>query len=62
MMFFRGNITNFMIWPRVLTAEEISNIAHNCQCPSDYAVIMNDDDISLHGAARRNVVGACPTV
>ena len=32
-----------MIWPRILTDQEISNIARNCECPLDYAVAMTLD-------------------
>ena len=57
---FSGNITNFMIWPRVLTDQEISNIARNCECPVDYAVAMTLDRVELHGETQYSLTDQCP--
>ena len=57
---FSGNITNFMIWPRVLTNQEISEIASNCRCPHDYAVSMTLDRSEMLGEASYSVPERCP--
>ena len=62
MLFFSGDITNFMIWPRVLTAQEISNIARKCECPSDYAVAMTLDKSEMIGDASYILRGQCLTL
>jgi len=36
-----------MIWPRVLSASEIHNIAHNCICPRDYSVALTPDKVEM---------------
>ena len=49
-----------MIWPRYLSAQEISNIANSCECPQDYAVVMTLDRVELHGAVQYSVTDKCP--
>ena len=60
-MIFSGNITNLMIWPRVLSDQEINNIATKCECPQDYSVAMTMDRSELHGEAYYSVPDKCPT-
>ena len=40
-----------MIWPRVLSDQEINNIVTKCKCPQDYSVAMTMDRSELHGQA-----------
>jgi len=58
---FRGNITNFVIFPRLLTNEEVYNIAHNCIYPVDVIVRPQLPDVSLHGGATATILDVCPT-
>uniref|UniRef100_F6Z4Q2 Neuronal pentraxin-2 n=2 Tax=Ciona intestinalis TaxID=7719 RepID=F6Z4Q2_CIOIN len=48
---FSGQISSPIIWPRVLTASEISDVTHRCICPRDYAITMTLDKVELHGTA-----------
>ena len=57
--YFSGNITNFMIWPRVLTDQEISNIARKCECPPDYSVAMTLDKVEMMGEATYTYLDGC---
>jgi len=57
---FRGNITNFLLWPRVLSNEEILNLAGNCECPIDYFVAMTVNNSVFHGAASYSFPKECP--
>ena len=59
---FSGNITNLMIWPRVLTDQEISNIANECLCPQDYSVAMTMDKSEMYGEAYYSVPEECPVL
>ncbi|XP_078487858.1 neuronal pentraxin-2 isoform X2 [Ciona intestinalis] len=58
---FSGQISSPIIWPRVLTASEISDVTHRCICPRDYAITMTLDKIELHGAVEYRM-GDCPPV
>ena len=51
-----------MVWPRVLSDQEINNIATKCECPQDYSVAMTMDRSELHGEAYYSVPDECPTV
>ncbi|XP_076810503.1 neuronal pentraxin-1-like [Clavelina lepadiformis] len=59
---FSGNITNPMIWPRLLTASEISGIVRHCVCPKDYAIVMTLDRVELHGNVEYFIPDVCPTL
>ncbi|XP_076807615.1 pentraxin-4-like isoform X2 [Clavelina lepadiformis] len=56
-----GTFTNMMIWPRVLSEDEISNIAYKCECPLDYAIALTLDRTELYGEATYSIPNACPT-
>ena len=51
-----------MIWPRILTDQEILNIARNCECPLDYAVAMTLDKSEMVGEASYTLRDDCPTL
>ena len=61
-IFFSGNITNLMIWPRILTDQEISNIAKECLCPQDYSVSMTMDKSEMYGEVYYSVPEECPVL
>ena len=56
---FKGNISNFVVWPRVLSDDEIEGIARHCKCPLDYSVAMTIDRVELDGDARNRVEPEC---
>ena len=60
-MIFSGNITNLMVWPRILSDQEIKNIATKCECPQGYSVAMTMDKSELYGEAYYSVPDECPT-
>ncbi|CAK8690770.1 unnamed protein product [Clavelina lepadiformis] len=59
---FHGNITNPMMWPRVLSEDEISNLAHRCECPDDFAIAFTLDRAEFFGAATYSKPDICPTL
>ena len=59
---FSGNITNFIIWPTVLTNQKILNVARKCECPPDYAVAMTLDKSEMFGEAWYTFPDECPTL
>ena len=59
-MIFSGKIANLMIWPRVLSDQEIKDIVTKCECPQDYSVAMTMDRSELHGEAYYSVSDECP--
>ncbi|CAK8690771.1 neuronal pentraxin-2-like isoform X2 [Clavelina lepadiformis] len=59
---YNGNITNLMIWPRVLSQNEINNLAYNCQCPVDYVIALTLDRVELFGEAHYSIPDTCPTL
>ncbi|XP_076817047.1 serum amyloid P-component-like [Clavelina lepadiformis] len=46
---FRGTIHNFMMWPRILSAEEIWKIVSKCHYPVDVVVQTTIDKIEWNG-------------
>jgi len=40
-----------MVWPRVLSDDEIERVARQCICPVDYSVAMTMDRVELNGNA-----------
>ncbi|XP_078492184.1 pentraxin-related protein PTX3-like [Ciona intestinalis] len=59
---FSGQITNFLIWPRVLRDDEVRSIVTSCECPRDHAVMMSPDRVEIHGQASYNVSVSCPVL
>jgi len=53
---------NTMIWPRVLSASEIKDIALNCICRRDYAVSMTTDKVAMIGNVNYRLGDTCQTV
>ena len=51
-----------MIWPRILTDQEILSIAGKCECPPDYAVAMTLDKVEMAGEASYSLPDQCPTL
>ncbi|CAK8678607.1 unnamed protein product [Clavelina lepadiformis] len=58
---FRGTIIDFLLWPRILSTDEIKAIYYRCHCPLDYRVNLSMDNVELFGAAEHFVNGTCPT-
>ncbi|XP_076806533.1 neuronal pentraxin-2-like isoform X1 [Clavelina lepadiformis] len=59
---YNGNITNLMIWPRVLSQNEIINLAYNCECPVDYVIALTRNRVELFGEAYYSIPDTCPTL
>ncbi|XP_076805675.1 C-reactive protein-like [Clavelina lepadiformis] len=59
---FHGNITNPMMWPRVLSEDEISNLVHRCECPVDHAITFTLDRAELYGSATYSIPDVCPII
>merc|ERR1712098_673029 len=57
---FYGDITNFMIWPRVLADSEVNNIMTSCICPTDYAIKMSMDRVETYGGVTYTIRPAPP--
>lgn len=51
-----------MMWPRVLSNQEIRNIAEQCICPQDYSLAMTMDRSELNGEAYYTNPDSCPTI
>jgi len=59
---FSGTITNFMIFPRLLTDDEVYEIAHNCNYPTDVLLRPQIADVQKFGQAEVSLQGTCPVV
>ncbi|CAK8678606.1 unnamed protein product [Clavelina lepadiformis] len=58
---FRGTITDFLLWPNILSEADIKAIYYRCHCPLDYRVNLSMDSVELFGATEHFVNGTCPT-
>jgi len=56
--FCRGSIQSYMIWPRLLSSWEISNLAKKCECPRGFVISMSLDQVSVVGNIT-SVTGNC---
>jgi len=59
---FSGNLTNFMIYPRLLSDTEIRGIAFHCQHPDDVIIRPQLTNIEWNGQATVSHPVACPKV
>jgi len=48
-----------MVWPRVLSDDEVEGVALHCKCPVDYSVALTMDRVELHGEAGYRVDSEC---
>jgi len=60
--FGSGTIGNLMIWSRALTEEEQSETAISCNCPRDYVISFQHDQVERHGDTQYTVPQVCPRV
>lgn len=58
--FGSGSITNFMVWPRVLTDDEINRMATSCACPKDYTISFPANLVERRGDLQFSVPQDCP--
>jgi len=57
---FSGNLTNFMMYPRLLTVDEIHKIAYNCQHPEHVIIRPQTNNIEWNGEATVSYPKECP--
>ncbi|XP_076806633.1 neuronal pentraxin-1-like [Clavelina lepadiformis] len=58
---FNGNLTNFFIWPRILSQDEIGDIAWQCHCPRDYVIDLSLGKSVTNGEVSHSMPDICPT-
>lgn len=57
---YQGEITNFMMWDRILDESEIENSYRNrCSCSSDYIIAPTTDIVQLHGGVAPMTIKGC---
>lgn len=62
MIYRSGSIGNLMVWSRALTEEEIHETASSCNCPKDYIISFQHDQIERHGDTQYTVPQVCQRV
>ncbi|CAK8684472.1 unnamed protein product [Clavelina lepadiformis] len=57
---FNGNLSNFFIWPRILSQDEIGDIAWQCHCPKDYVIDLSLGKSVTNGKVSHSIPDTCP--
>jgi len=58
--FGSGSISNLMVWSRVLTNDEVTQIANSCVCPKDFVVSFPHSQVERHGDVQFAIPDHCP--
>ena len=57
---FSGEISNFVMWPRILTSTEIHGIVYDCEYPEDFVIRPQLTNIEWNGEAEVEILEECP--
>ena len=56
-----GNLTDVVMYTRLLSDMEVYDIAHKCKYPIDAVIVPDVDNTETHGKARVSYLASCPT-